>query len=149
MKKYLCFCAFVIGAAVFWLTPVSAYDSETEANFHVDYEYQKERVEDFYRRFVDIENMDKERRRGESEKRKERQQIAKDYEASRREFVKQRKAAPIEDPTAWEAEVKARKAEYEQSRRNYVMKRNQTLQQLRKFGRVPEEDEYDLYLEGE
>lgn len=129
--------------------PAVAYDSETEANFHVDYEYQKERVEDFYRRFIDIENMDKERRLGEDEKRKERQQISKEYEAARREFVKERKAAPVEDPTAWEAETKARHAQYEQSRRNYITKRNQALQQLRKFGRIPEEDEYDLYLDGD
>jgi DNA repair exonuclease SbcCD nuclease subunit len=136
-------------AGYVWISPAAAYDSDTEANFHVDYEYQKERVEDFYRRFVEIENMDKERRRGEDEKRKERQQYIKEYEAARREFVKERKAAPVEDPTAWEAEVKARKAQYEQSRRNYVTKRNQALQQLRKFGRVPEEDEFDLYLDGE
>lgn len=124
-----------------------AIDSDPTDEFEIKKNYQKERIEDFYQRFNMLEKLDVERRRGENEKRVERKKIAEEYERDRLEHVKLRKEKPIEDPTAFEREIKERQRQHELSRQHFVKSRDEMLRVLKRTGDVPEEDEYDIDLE--
>jgi hypothetical protein len=124
-----------------------AQHADSTDEYVIKKEYQRERVEDFYKRFNDIERADNERRQGEDEMRAARKRQLTEYERDRAEFVKQRKLKPQEDNLAWENETKQRAAEYERDRREFVVKQRELRNTLRREGQIPEEDEYDLYFE--
>lgn len=125
---------------------VGATDSVTTQEFEKLRRERENRLQDFYVRLNQIEWQNTERQRGENEKRKERKTIKKEYEQSRQEYVLQRKQRPVQDPAAFEQELKQRLAEHEAARRQFVVNRDKMLDAVKKIGVIPPEDELDLSL---
>ncbi len=115
--------------------------------FTIKREYRQERVRDFYNRLDDKDQQDLERRKGEDEKRADRHRTATEDEKARQAFVQARKEKPKEDPSAFERELKERQRLFEISRAEFVKARDQMNKVMKHSGDVPEEDEYELYLD--
>jgi len=136
---------FVVLFALVVCMPGANANENAAEEFEIIKQYQKERVQDFYSRFIFLDRLEAERRRGEEEIRRERKQVAEEAEAARKAFVLQRKSIPPQDPAAWEREVKARQQEHEKARAEYVRRRNEMRSALRRSPQINEIDEYDLY----
>lgn len=143
--------ALIFGPLLLFFTVAHAFTTERTANeeFEIKKQYNRSRVDDFYRRFVELDRKDAERRRGEQDMRNERKNKAKAQEEARREYVKNKRAKPQVSPTAWGAEIKERQLAYERHRKDYVQRRKELERMMKTLGQIPEEDEYDLYQEPE
>jgi flagellar biosynthesis GTPase FlhF len=143
--------AITFGIFLLFISQVHAFGVERTASdeFEIKKEYNRSRVDDFYRRFVEMDRKDAERRQGEQAMRDQRKVKAKAYEEARREYVKNRKAKPKVSSQAWEAEIKERQRIQEQKRKDYVQRRKDLERMMKSLGRIPEEDEYDLNLQPE
>lgn len=148
MIKLVVYSGCVFFACIF-SQPSWALDQDADGEFEIKKQYEMEKIEDFYTRLNELDRMDAERRSGESEMRKERLETIKASEAARQEFVKARRARPVEDSAEWENEVKARAREYELARKAFVKKRDDMNRALKGVGRIPEADEYDINTEHE
>jgi len=128
-------------------TPLLAQDLDATDEYQIKKLYQRERVNDFYSRYSQLEATESERRNGEGLMRAERKQLWQASERARTEYVKERKLKPVEDPLMWEKESRERAQQAERDRREYVAKRNELNKWLKREGEIPEEDEFDLYLD--
>lgn len=124
-------------------------DSLAVQGFELKRQNRVERIQDFYVRLNQIERQDMQRRQGEDEKRRERKRLQDEYEKTRREYILQRKQRPVEDPTAFERELKQRILEHERARQEFVKTRDKMLNVLRQVGDIPPEDELELDMSTE
>ncbi len=121
--------------------------AETNTNndeFLIKRQYMQNRVNDFYKRQDDLDKADLKRESASDEMRVERKKILTQHEDARKEFIKQKRAKPPEDPTAFEAELKARAAQREKVRQDFVKHRAELERESRNFDTIPPEEELGL-----
>ncbi len=134
----------IILASVLWSLTSHADDNSTAQEFRIKQEYMHKRVDDFYHRLDEMDRQDQAREAKAGDMRKERAEIAKSEEKAREEFVKQRKAKPPADPTAWEKEIAERKRIYDLTRKDFVNKRDAYNKESQKFDTIPPEEELGI-----
>jgi isoleucyl-tRNA synthetase len=123
---------------------VASAQNDAEQSFEIQKQYRKLRFEDFYTNLEKLEQNEAERQQGASQAKQERKKINDEYERSRAEYVRNRRAKTELDATAWENETKAQRLAHEKARADYVLRRNRMNKEVHSVGEIPETDEYDI-----
>jgi len=150
--KLLCSCKIPVLAVLLtgfglWPSAHAVADeggNSTSEEFQIKRQYMHERVDDFYNRLDQMDRDEQARQAAAGEMRKARKEEARIEEKAREEFVKERKAKPPEDPTAFEKELAERRKAYEKTRKEFVHDRDIYEKQKSSFDSIPAEEELGI-----
>ena len=117
----------------------------TEQEFDIKKQYLQKRYQDFFVRENEADRRDVDRQSGADEQKQARQAIKDAYEASRKEFVANRKAKPVISDEEHLKEIAEQKRIHEQARLEYIRRRNELNRIESSTGVIPDWIEYKLY----
>lgn len=115
-----------------------------ENEFRVKRDFYETRFADYYTRLLELDRMAESREMGAEEARMKRKKIIEEYEKTRREYARTRRAKPEIDPSLHEKELKERERAREIARKDYLRRKQELNKVMKRTSFIPEEEELGL-----
>lgn len=122
-----------------------AQSTDDQMEFDIIKEALESRYRDFYVHLNDLDRRETEASKFAEEQRKARKLNEEQLEKDRLAYIKERRAEPEMDPSAYEKELEAQNRDYLLRQKQYVERRNKLRDFEKRMGMVPEDIEYELY----